>query len=88
MKTNKAKEPSGGHGRLRSFFEIHDNGDGTADIYFDKGTVFPMTDDLTGGTDVDILCRVMKGVELFDGIEEDIRERYESWYQSAEVIWL
>ena len=42
MKTNEAKEPSGGHGRLRSFFEIHDNGDGTADIYFDKGTVFPM----------------------------------------------
>ena len=81
-------EPSVNSGRLRSFFEIVDNGDGTGDIYFDKGTVFPMTDELTGGTDMDILCRVMKGVELFDGIEDDIRQRYESWYQSAEVIWL
>ena len=47
-----------------------------------------MTDELTGGTDTDILCRVLKGVQLFDGIEDDIRERYESWYQSAGVIWL
>ena len=85
---NGNEEPSGYSGRLRSFFEIVDNGDGTADIYFDKGTVFPMTDDLTGETDHDILCRVLKGVELFDGIEDDIRERYESWYQSASVIWL
>ena len=85
--SKKSEEPSN-HGRLRSFFEIVDNGDGTADIYFDKGIVFPMTDDITGGTDTDILCRVMKGVQLFDGIEEDIRRRYESWYQSAEVIWL
>ena len=85
---NGNEGPSGSSGRLRSFFEIVDNGDGTADIYFDKGTVFPMTDDLTGGTDADILCRVLKGVELFDGIEDDIRERYESWYQSASVIWL
>ena len=88
MKTKGNEGPSGSSGRLRSFFEIVDNGDGTADIYFDKGTVFPMTDDLTGGTDADILCRVLKGVELFDGIEDDIRERYESWYQSASVIWL
>lgn len=47
-----------------------------------------MTDELTGGQDVDVLCRVMKGVELYAGIEDDIRERFESWYQSAEVIWL
>ena len=85
--TKGSEEPSGS-GRLRSFYEIVDNGDGTADIYFDKGTVFPMTDELTGGTDCDVLCRVLKGVELFDGIENDIRERYESWYQCATVIWL
>lgn len=75
------------HGRLRSFYEIVDNGDGTADIYFDKGTVFPLTDG-DGQTDFDILCRVLKGVELFPGIDEDIRRRYESWYNSAEVIYL
>lgn len=85
---NQENTEATGNGRLRSFFDIVDNGDGTADIYFDKGTVFPMTDDITGGHDVDILCRVLKGVVLFDGIEEDIRERYESWYESAEVIWL
>jgi hypothetical protein len=88
MIKQETQEPSGSSGRLRSFFEIVDNGDGTADIYFDKGTAFPLTDELTGASDVDILCRVMKGVELFDGIENDIRERYESWYASAEVIWL
>ena len=80
------REPSE-HGRLRSFYEIVDNGDGTADIYFDKGTVFPLTDG-DGQTDFDILCRVLKGVELFPGIDEDIRRRYESWYNSAEVIYL
>ena len=85
--TRENKEPSRS-GRLRSFYDIHDNGDGTADIYLDKGPVFPMTDDLTGETDVDILCRVVKGVELYDGIEEDIRRNYEKWYQSAEIIWL
>ena len=85
---NRGSTEATGNGRLRSFYEIVDNGDGTADIYFDKGTAFPLTDELTGGTDVDALCRVMKGVQLFDGIEDDIRERYESWYQSAEVIWL
>ena len=85
---NDEKKEATGNGRLRSFFEVVDNGDGTADIYFDKGTAFPLTDDITGGADVDILCRVMKGVELFPGIEDDIRERYESWYESAEVIWL
>lgn len=88
MKTKGSEEPSGSSGRLRSFYEIVDNGDGTADIYFDKGTVFPMNDDLTGKTDFDVLCRVLKGVVLFDGIEDDIRERYESWYQSADVILL
>ena len=75
-------------GRPRSFYEIRDNGDGTADIYLDRGTVFPMTDELTGETDWDAECRVVKGVTLFDGIEEDIRRRYEDWYASAEVIWL
>ena len=84
----KGNEEPSGSGRLRSFYDIHDNGDGTADIYLDKGTVFPMTDDLTGETDVDILCRVVKGVELYDGIEEDIRRNYEDWYRSAEIIWL
>ena len=85
---NQENTEATGNGRLRSFFDIVDNGDGTADIYLDKGTVFPMTDDLTGETDVDILCRVVKGVELYDGIEEDIRRNYEKWYQSAEIIWL
>ena len=85
---NQENTEATGNGRLRSFFDIVDNGDGTADIYFDKGTVFPMTDEITGGTDVDILCRVLKGVVLFDGIEEDIRRRYEDWYQSAKIIYL
>lgn len=85
---NKENKGPSEPGRPRSFYDIHDNGDGTADIYLDIGIAFPMTDDLTGGTDFDILCRVMKGVELYDGIEEDIRRNYDKWYQSAEVIWL
>lgn len=84
---NGNMEPSDS-GRLRSFYDIHDNGDGTADIYLDRGTGFPMTDDLTGVTDYDVLFRVVKGVQIFDGLEEDVRRNYEKWYQSAEVIWL
>lgn len=74
--------------RPRRFYEIHDNGDGTVDIYLDKGRTFPMTDDLTGATDWDGCFRVVKGVTVTDGLEEDIRKRYEDWYEAAEVIWL
>lgn len=86
MKSEENREPSES-GRLRSFYDIVDNGDGTADVYLDKGTVFPMTDG-DGETDYDVLCRVMRGVVLYDGIEEDIRRNYEKWYQSAEIVWL
>lgn len=81
-------ELPGKNGRLRSFYDIHDNGDGTADIYLDGGVVFPETDDITGATDYDCLARVVKGVVIYDGLEEDIRRNYEKWFQEAEVIWL
>lgn len=83
---NKESKGPSRSGRPRSFYDVHDNGDGTADIYFDTGTAFPMTDNPEDKADV--LCRVMKGVELYEGIEEDIRRNYDKWYQSAEVICL
>lgn len=71
--TNGCTGPSGNKpGRLRPFYKIHENGDGTADIYFDgeNGTVE----------------RVMKGIIMYEGIEEDIRRNFDKWRQSAEVI--
>ena len=34
----------------------------------------------------DIDLRVVRGVEPFDGLEEDIRARYDAWCESAEII--
>ncbi len=79
-------EPSGKSGRPRSFFSIKDNGDGTGDIYFDRCEGLRDADEQNAVHDT--FCRVLKGVQLFDGIEDDIRERFESWYKSAEVIVL
>lgn len=77
---NGNKEPSDS-GRLRSFYEIIDNEDGTADIYLDTGTTFP--DD-----EGDCRFRILKGVEIWDGLEEDVRRRFDDYYQSAKVIML
>ena len=31
---------------------------------------------------------VVRGVTPFEGLEEDIRARYDAWCESAEEVWL
>ena len=51
--------------------------DGTADVY-----LTPRAEAHKDGAFV--LC-VIRGVNLFPGIEEDIRARYDSWCESADL---
>jgi hypothetical protein len=69
-----------------TFYYISKNEDGTVDIYL-KPKAFPLvTED--GLVDYDINCLVIKGIEPFSGIEEDIRTRFYDWCESAEAIKL
>ena len=72
------------HGRR--FYAIHENEDGTVDVYL-RPDVLPMTTQ-DGMTDYDIAVLIVKNVTPFDGLEEDIRARYDAWCNSAEVIYL
>lgn len=80
---NKADAPpiSGRH-----FYSIHENDDGTVDIYL-RPQVYPMTTP-EGFTDYDVSFLVVKGIDLFDGLEEDIRSRYSTWCEIGEEIFL
>ena len=74
--------PPGG----RHFYSIHENEDGTVDVYL-RPDVLSMTTD-EGFTDYDVAILVVKNVEPYDGLEEDIRARFNDWCESAEVIYL
>lgn len=83
MRTNQANAPPGNG---RHFYSIHENDDGLLDIYLRPDVMPIKTPD--GFTDYDISVLVVRGVEPFDGIEDDIRERYHAWCDSAEMIYL
>ena len=83
MNTYQANAPPG-HGRL--FYSIQQNGDGTVDVFL-KPRVTPMTTP-EGQTDYDVEVPVMRGVVPWDGMEDDIRARYEAWCESAQWICL
>ena len=76
LKQNKqAARPDG-----RRFYDIIDNG-------YLRPEAFPKTTP-DGITDYDIAVLAVKGVEMHEGLEEDIRTRYEAWCASAEKIFL
>ena len=77
----KTKPPGGRH-----FYNIHENEDGTVDVYL-RPDVLPRTTD-EGFTDYDVAVLVVKDVEPYDGLEDDIRQRFNDWCESAEVIYL
>lgn len=68
------------------FYSIQQNDDGTVDVYLTP-TVFPMMGP-DGKKDFDIRVIVVRGVEPFDGLEDDIRARYSAWCASGEVVYL
>lgn len=72
--------------RKRNFYQIHENEDGTADVYL-RPEVLPAS--LDGATvDYDVAVLVVKGVEMCDTMEDDIRARYDDWCESADIVYL
>jgi len=55
----------------RRFYSIERRGDGGVDVY-----LFPF----------DGVALVLRGVDPWDGMEDDIRARYYAWCESAEVF--
>ena len=68
----------------RQHYSIHDNGDGTVDVYLVPSFAVYKTD--IGIDEYDIDMRVVKGIIPWDGMEDDIRIRYYDWLNSAEAI--
>lgn len=66
----------------RRFYSVQSNEDGTVDVYLRPDP------SLKSDNEQQIKVLIVKGVVPFDGIEDDIRARYEDWCQSAEEIYL
>ena len=58
--------------------------DGTADVYLSPVVCVYDTD--LGIREYDIQARVVRGVVPWDGMEDDIRARFDSWCESGEII--
>lgn len=73
---------------MKQFYRIVPNqdGSGTVDVLLSPGQPVPIYDTLTGLLDYNIKVLAVRGVVPWDGLEEDIRERYQAWCASAEVI--
>lgn len=68
----------------KNFYRLSENEDGTVDVYLAPEIANYATDKDVIEHDIDL--RVVRGVEPFDGLEEDIRARYDAWCESAEII--
>lgn len=82
MKIPDATAPPTAEGR--HFYAIDPQADGTVDVYLNPNITVYDTD--TGVREYDARVRVVRGVVPFDGMEEDIRARFDAWCESAEVI--
>lgn len=71
------------HPRGRIFYEIVPDGD-TVDVYLRPEITIYDTD--AGVREYDVRVRVMRGVVPWDGLEDDIRTRFDAWCAEAEVI--
>lgn len=66
--------------RKRRFYSIHDNGNGTVDVYLTpEGHKSRVNRDF---------ILVVRGIVPYDRLETDIRNRYNDWCESAEIILL
>lgn len=68
----------------KCFYYISDNGDGTVDIYIPvSANYYPLPE---GPIEYDAMFSVVRGVIPWPEMEDDIRERYDSWIDSGERI--
>lgn len=72
--------------RNKRFYSIEPRGDDLVDVYLAPEVTVYETD--TGIREHDARVLVVRGVAYYDGMEEDIRARYDAWCESAEVIEL
>ena len=72
------------HGKR--FYAIDVREDGLVDVYL--APVVSVYDTDTGIREYDITVRVVRGVEPWPELEEDVRRRYDAWLKSAEIIEL
>lgn len=73
-------------GRGRRFYSIVENDDGTVDVYLSPVLCVYSTD--LGIREYDITVYVVRGVEPWPELEDDIRARFDSWCESGERIQL
>lgn len=69
---------------MKSFYRIIDNEDGTVDVYLTPAKAIPVQG--AGRMDYKLQLLAIRGVVPFPDMESDIRERYDDWCASAEVI--
>lgn len=67
-----------------NFYEIVQAGDGAVDVYLRPEVTTYDTD--AGVREYDVRVRVVRGVVPWDGLESDIRDRFDAWCETAEVI--
>lgn len=72
------------HPRGKRFYEIVPGDGGTVDVFLRPEVTTYDTD--LGVREYDMRVRVVRGVVPWDGLEDDIRARYEAWCAEAEVI--
>lgn len=83
MQIPEVKEfPAAGGGR--TFYSLLAQEDGTVDVYLTPDVTTYDTNE--GVREYDISVRIVRGVVPWDGMEDDIRARYDAWCDSAEVV--
>ena len=68
----------------KRFYAIDVREDGLVDVYLAPVVTVYNTD--IGIKEYDVSIRVVRGVEPWPELEEDVRRRYDAWCDSAEVI--
>ena len=68
----------------KRFYTIDVREDGLVDVYLAPIVTVYNTD--IGIKEFDVSVRVVRGVEPWPELEEDVRRRYDAWCDSAEVI--
>lgn len=70
--------------RPKKFYHIADNADGTVDVFLQPVVTVYHTD--AGIDEYDVRVRVVRGIVPWEGMEDDIRTRFDAWCEEAEVI--
>lgn len=68
----------------KKFYDIVPGNGGTVDVFLRPEVTTYDTD--LGVREYDVQVRVVRGIVPWDGLEDDIRARFDAWCETAEVI--